>query len=223
MRGGLTGVKDHAAGGGPERESDLVEVGLDLHDGPLQDAAFLVGHVRGLRDDLSAGRPPRELVDAVETLYDVTVELERRLRTLAESLTSGQELDPPFRAEIEAAVARFSRRSGLAVELTGNGPLDELPPDVRRTLVHVVAEALENVRRHSGASHVWIEAHTAGDAVRVEVRDDGSGFSPADRSGRLGLNGMAERMRRHGGRLEIESSPEGGTSVQALLPVRPSA
>ncbi len=127
-----------------------------------------------------AGRPAAELVAAVETLHEVTVELERRLRTLAGALTSGREIDPPFRAEIEETIARFSRRSGLPVELTGDGPLDELPADVRRTLVHVVAEALENVRRHSGASHVWIETQTADGDVRLEVRDDGSGFAAAE-------------------------------------------
>ncbi|HKI91866.1 MAG TPA: ATP-binding protein [Gaiellaceae bacterium] len=210
----MTDSDDQAA----KRADGLVEVGLDLHDGPLQDAAFLVGHARALRDDLTTGRPAEELVVAVEMLHDVTVELERRLRTLAEALVSQRKIDPPFRSEIEATITRFSRRSGLAVELTGSGPLDELPRDVRHTLVHVVAEALENVRRHSDASHVWIDARTADGAVRLEVRDDGAGFSPAEHGGRLGLNGMAERMRRHGGRLEIDSSPGEGTSVQALLP-----
>ena len=215
----MTAAGDQAARDGPGRESDLVELGLDLHDGPLQDAAFLVGHVRGLRDELAAGRPAEELLDAVEELHDVTVELEQRLRRLAEALTSGQDRDPPFRAEVEAAIARFGRRSGLAVELTGAGPLDELPADVRHTLVQVVAEALENVRRHSGAEHVWIDARTGDGTVRIEVRDDGSGFSPAARAGRLGLDGMAERLRRRGGTLEIDSTPGKGTSVRALLTV----
>ena len=68
---------------------------------------------------------------------------------------------------------------------------------------------------------MWVETSAAGGDVRLEVRDDGSGFSPAEQSGRIGLDGMAERLRRHGGRLEIESSPGGATSVRAQLSVEP--
>jgi signal transduction histidine kinase len=57
--------------------------------------------------------------------------------------------------------------------------------------------------------------------VTAVIEDDGSGFRPEgeiDGPG-LGLVSMQERMALVGGRLSIESSPGGGTTIVAQVPV----
>jgi signal transduction histidine kinase len=103
--------------------------------------------------------------------------------------------------------------------------LDERPPEaVEITAYFVIAEALANVAKHSGASEASVLVHKVNDAgsgghgedlLVVEVEDDGSGG--ADPSG-TGLTGLANRALVLDGRLMLESPAGGPTRVRAELP-----
>ena len=90
---------------------------------------------------------------------------------------------------------------------TGDGERD-------RDVLRVAQEALHNALRHAGGGYVGVTLHARGDALELEVADDGPGFDPHDRSLRgthLGLTSMEERAERLGGRLAISSGAEGTT------------
>ena len=97
-----------------------------------------------------------------------------------------------------------------------------LPPDVQVQVLHVVQEALSNVRKHARAREVWVEVQQA-PQWRVEVRDDGLGFAPgaaeADQT-HVGLRIMRERAQRIGAMVEVVSVPGSGTAVALTLPER---
>ena len=57
-----------------------------------------------------------------------------------------------------------------------------------------------------------------GEELIVDVRDDGAGFDPASAVRGRGLNSMTERLQAAGGRLIIESIPQEGTTVAAVVP-----
>jgi Signal transduction histidine kinase len=211
-------VRNQASTDGSAGDVPLARIGLDLHDGPLQDLAFLIGQMRALRADVADGRPREKLLDAVTELEDVLVELEHGLRRLAGSLTSGEVAQRPFFETLEETIERFERRSGLRVRLDVEGEVGDLPAAAGDAFVHVAREALENVRKHSGATRVFVELH-AGSPSFLEVRDDGTGFDPAAApDGRLGLGDMRERMHSCGGTVVVERVPGGGTRVRAVLP-----
>jgi signal transduction histidine kinase len=86
----------------------------------------------------------------------------------------------------------------------------------------VVQEAIHNSSRHARARSVDVEVRREQHRVRFTVRDDGSGFDPRSVRG-LGILGMEERVRRLGGSIEIDSSPGGGTTIRAELPLNESA
>jgi two-component system sensor histidine kinase UhpB len=102
------------------------------------------------------------------------------------------------------------------------GALDET---TELTIYRVVQEALTNVFRHAGATSVRVSiaplnSDAARQTIRVEVRDNGSGL-PADYKTGLGTIGMRERVAALGGRVSLNSTPE-GLLIEALVPVRPS-
>ena len=81
----------------------------------------------------------------------------------------------------------------------------------------MVAEALTNVAKHSGARSADVRGWLEDNVLRVDVRDDGIGGARPDGNGLLGLD---DRVAALGGRLEIESPPGGGTRIAATLPLR---
>ena len=88
-------------------------------------------------------------------------------------------------------------------------------PDLQIQVLHIVQEALSNVRKHARASHVWLDVQQQ-PRWRFEVRDDGIGFKtddPGRNETHVGLRIMAERAERIGATLEVISTPGHGSSV----------
>jgi two-component system sensor histidine kinase UhpB len=59
----------------------------------------------------------------------------------------------------------------------------------------------------------------AGDALHIEVGDDGEGFDPALASEGIGIIGMRERVFAVGGTIQVRSRPGRGTTVAIVLPL----
>jgi len=100
-----------------------------------------------------------------------------------------------------------------------------VPEEAELVLFRIAQEALNNVRRHSGASRVNVEVQYCPNKVRLQIQDNGRGFNAPERmsdlvsSGRLGLTGMQERARTLGGTLLIQSEPDQGTAVIVDVPL----
>lgn len=117
------------------------------------------------------------------------------------------------------------RRAGWRADLE-DGDLAgvRLDPETEITLYRVAQEALLNVRKHAGRTRVRVRLDRQNGSVRLEVRDWGRGFDPATvrptaDGEHVGLTGMRERMELLGGKLEVRSGPDHGTTVRATLPV----
>jgi two-component system nitrate/nitrite sensor histidine kinase NarX len=105
------------------------------------------------------------------------------------------------------------------LQVHGNGL--PLAPDLQVQVLHVVQEALSNVRKHAAARQVgvtlWHEP-----ALRIEVRDDGRGFAAASAAPddtHVGLRIMRERAAGIGAEVQVHSVPGQGTCVTLSLPV----
>lgn len=91
--------------------------------------------------------------------------------------------------------------------------VEPLPPEVSELFGYVVREAVTNVVRHSQATTCTIELSPEA----VTVSDDGSGFARAGATDGSGLQGLAERLARGGGRLVVSSTVGAGRQIRAAL------
>ena len=136
------------------------------------------------------------------------------------------ELRPPILdqlglpAAVEWLAQDFSRRSGIACDVTLLPVNDAITDDLATALFRIVQEGLTNVSRHAGASHVEIGLGVSGGCVTLEISDDGRGITEAATNGpqSLGILGMRERAAALGGVLEVVPRPDGGTRVSAWFP-----
>jgi signal transduction histidine kinase len=109
------------------------------------------------------------------------------------------------------------RSAGVVVELEVE-PVAELPAAVHSAGYRIVQEALTNVARHAGASRARVSVWRDGDAVTIEVVDDGPRTNRSNGGGN-GVRGMRERAVALGGTLEAAPAQGGGWQVRARLPV----
>lgn len=209
-----------------EREAAVGEeralLARGLHDSIAQALAFLKIQVQLLRTALQKNQP-----EQVQTTLD---ELDTGLR---ESISDVRELLVHFRTrtntdDIEAALQetlqKFRHQTQLSARLETSGEGLPLPADVQVQVLHVLQEALSNVRKHAGASSVVLGVNK-GARWRFTVQDDGKGFDPAQEldSSHVGMNIMRERAERIGAEVAIDTQPGRGTTVTLLLPPNPVA
>ena len=97
----------------------------------------------------------------------------------------------------------------------------EIPERVRLVAYRVLEDALGNVQKHAMARRVTVRiAAVPGErALRLVVTDDGRGFDRATLEPKLGLSAVAARVSTVGGRWDIESHPDAGTTISVELPL----
>ena len=181
----------------------------NLHDGAQQ---RLVGLSMTLQ--LAERRLERDPEAARDALARANAELSEALEELRE-LARG--LHPAVLTDhgLQAALGALAARAPLPVELSvdlGHRPAEP----VEAAAYFVVAEALTNVARYASARTASVIVRRETDDVLVEVIDDGSGG--ANSSAGTGLRGLIDRVEALGGRLEVQSPVDRGTTVRAWLP-----
>ena len=193
----------------------------ELHDSIAQSLAFLKIQVQLMRDALAGGDAQRvqavlaEIDAGVRESYGDVRELLLHFRTRA----NAEDIEPA----LQTTLRKFEHHSGIQASLRMHGQGLPLSPDLQIQVLHIVQEALSNVRKHARAGRVWLDVQQQ-PHWRFEVRDDGIGFDVDDHGrgeSHVGLRIMAERAERIGARLELISTPGRGSSV--LLELLPAA
>ena len=189
----------------------------ELHDSIAQSLAFLKIQVQLMRDAVQADNTPEvkqvlEEIDAgVRECYGDVRELLLHFRTR----TNTEDIEPA----LATTLRKFEHQSGLKSSLSMQGQGMPLSPDLQIQALHIVQEALSNVRKHARASQVWLDVQQQ-PTWRFEVRDDGIGFLPNNdqlNETHVGLRIMTERAHRIGAELEVLSVPGMGSSVILTL------
>jgi ligand-binding sensor domain-containing protein/two-component sensor histidine kinase len=141
-----------------------------------------------------------DIVWAINPARDSLTDLTRRMRQHAEEVFT---------------------LGGVQMEFNAPGAIDtvHLGVDVRRDLLLLFKEAINNSARHSRCTHVAIDLSTTGSRLRMAIVDDGVGFDTLRPDEGQGLLSIRRRVDRLNGRLELTSSPGQGTSVIVVIPV----
>lgn len=198
-------------------EEERQRIARELHDDTAQRLAALL--VRLKIRTKRAGDESREFLEELRSeLLDIT----EGLRRIARGLRPPALDDAGLAAALRSHVRTVTEDAPLDVDLDVGGVDDLLHPDSKLALYRIAQEALSNALRHSGADLVEVRVRERRGAAVLEVTDDGRGFEVPDApeaEGRgLGILGMHERAHGVGGALEIESAPDRGTRIRAVLP-----
>jgi signal transduction histidine kinase len=197
------------------QDNERRDLARELHDelGPLLFGirAGTIALMEAMPASGHLGNAAQGVLQSVEALQQTNRRILDRLRPLYI-----EELG--LETSVQTLLRNF-RRQAPHIDLTAtiDPDLNEIDGPLAQTVYRVIQETLTNVLRHAGARNAHVEAAIAGDALAVEVSDDGSGF-PADNVFGRGLTGMHERVRALSGSLSLLRADE-RTYVRCRLPL----
>jgi signal transduction histidine kinase len=192
---------------------------MRIHDGLTQSVTSAVLELQTLRHRIEA-----DPVQAMESLEQVEAELRRDLTEIREilfELDEGRRREAPPAPSLARFVDEVVQRWKLPARVVVEGDVDHVPADVLEVAHRVIAEALANAAKHSGAPEVGLRLRAGAGELRIEVEDRGAGIGSGDRDAdpHFGLKLMRARVAEIRGTLDIESTPGSGTRIVARLPV----
>ncbi len=207
------------------QEDERRRLASGLHDGTVQSLIALDQRIQMAQLKLKAGSP-----DAASNLADVrqmTAGLIEDVRRVIRALRPIYLEDLGLLPALEM-LTRDIDKAGLQTTFGSSGPVTRLPPEREIVIYRVVQEALSNVARHSGATAVSVMVSFEEHEFVLQVEDNGHRFALPERVGDLaaaghyGLMGMQERAQLIGGKLDIQSTPGHGTTLELRIPLEGS-
>lgn len=203
------------------QESERRSIAHELHDELGQSLTAIKINLQA--QERFKGQSPAELnTENVRIVEDALQQVRRLAMALRPSVLDDLGLVPALRWIAEQTATRI----GVAVNFHPAIPQTRLSPEIETASFRIVQEALTNIARHANAQNVDIDLFHDGEALVLNVHDDGCGFNlsavqeRAAAGDSIGLLGMKERAMLIGGRLEIESMPGLGSTVRLRCPIQ---
>lgn len=198
-------------------------IAQELHDSIAQSLAFLNIQVQMLADSLQQGNVTEamdglgQIREGVQESYDDVRELLVHFRTRVGNAD--------LASAITSALEKFEGQTGIKTTFHKSSSGSPLAPECVIQLLHIIQEALSNVRKHAQATLVDVEM-AQNDECRIIVTDNGKGFDLGPKSGidleqHVGIKIMKERAHRIGAQLTINSTLGEGTRVSLTLVKQP--
>jgi signal transduction histidine kinase len=197
-------------------EEERRRIGRELHDEAGQSMLLLRLQLEMMERDAPQLLRPR-LAETRAIAERAVAELRRLVAALSPAVLERLGLESALRQ----LAARFQKTHPAGLRLRISTAAERLPMPNQEVIYRVAQECLQNIAKHSGATHVNISLHTADKSIRLSVADNGAGFcaeTARHQPMSFGLAGMRERAALLGGTLAVRSAPGEGARITLQLP-----
>ena len=204
-----------------ETEQERQRIGMDLHDGIMQEIYATALTLELVLEDLVEGdSEARKGVDrAINQLHETT----RNIRSYIFDLRPRQ-FTGDLPSAIEDLAREFQQNSQINTAVGLGTQLPDLDMETAVAFYQVVHESLSNIQKHARASFVQILLRRTNRSFRLEVIDNGRGFDTSIEVAQRhrGLRNMVTRCKNLGAELQVVSAPGKGATIRIDLPLTPS-
>jgi signal transduction histidine kinase len=199
---------------------ERVRLSRELHDTLLQSLVGVALEFDAISKsvEVSPAVARERVIKIREQVEEYIREARRSIWSLrSPSLDTGDLIDA-----LKDSAARATAGHPVRFTFEQSGEQRRLPSNVEHQLLRIGQEAVLNAARHSGASAITMRLGYEPALVSLTVADNGRGFDAAHGSetttDHYGLTTMRERAEQAGGRLDLSSSPDQGTTITAIVP-----
>jgi len=209
------GLRDYLGALTAGQEEERHRLARELHDDTIQSLIALNQRIQ-LAQTRATGEAAAQLAEMGNMATATIADLRRLTRDLRPSYLDDLGLVPA----LELLARDQSAALELPVTFETSGEIRRPAPNTELAYYRIAQEALRNVGRHASANRAAITLDFTPEAITLTIRDDGTGFIPAERAaelalgGHFGLLGARERAEAVGARLQVESAPGKGTAVR---------
>lgn len=202
--------------------AERARLAREIHDVVAHSVSVMVIQAGGARSvmDGEPARAEHALLSVERAGREALAEMRRLLGVLGEGERLRELAPQPGLEDLDELIARTCT-AGVEASINVSGRPVAVPPGLSLCVYRVVQEALTNTIKHAGAARAEVSVRWHGDALELEVADDGPGRPAQIRldSGGHGIIGMRERAALHGGQVETGPIPGGGFAVRARIPL----
>jgi two-component system nitrate/nitrite sensor histidine kinase NarX len=205
--------------------AERARVARELHDGAIQSLVSLEMQVDVLRRVKE--EKPGALEDRLSVIQHLLHQEVLNVRDLMEQVRPLEVGPRDLLEHLAERVEKFRAETGINATFAAQLEEITLPPRDAREVSRIVQEALINVRKHSGATHVVVRFSAEDGHWKLVIDDDGRGFPFSGRysleeldSARIGPLVLKERVRALAGELTVESEPGRGARLEINFPQR---
>lgn len=196
-------------------------IARELHDSLAQVLGVIHLQLRAL-ETRAKDEASHTMADELSDLADTADEAYRDVREAILGLRETVREDDGLEGSLREYLRKYSRQTGITTNLACEGDTRRfLSPRSEVQLLRVVQEALTNTRKHAGANRIAVKINCLDGGTTLTIEDDGVGFDPATVSssmeGGFGLASMRERVEQIGGRLDVHTAPNAGTTIVVRL------
>ena len=190
------------------------DIARDLHDSLGQNISYLRMNLENLLDKMQDGGMMKQIRNMIKAA-DESYGLIRTMLVILQNSDSDNPISPFIRY-----AKQIEGRAPFKISITIQGKPSALQTHQVRHLFYIFREALNNIEKYAGASHVSAEFRWEEHFLNLKITDNGHGFDPStvDVRSHFGVKFMSERAELLNGNLEIASTPGGGTAIIVQVP-----
>jgi signal transduction histidine kinase len=215
------GVRQYVADITDSQEEERKRIARELHDDTVQSLIAIGQRIELIKGNLDDPADTRNRLTELRTMVTGAIasvrQFSRDLRPLALE-------DLGLEAAMQYLVSQLAQSEGIEVNLKIDGSTEGLSNNMEVAIYRILQEALNNVKRHAGASRVEVTARFGRTYIRLAVEDNGQGFEVPEAitdfasDGNFGVMGLQERAQLYGGEVVVKSIPGQGTVVRLVMP-----
>lgn len=197
------------------RTKEKKRISEELHDG-------ILGKLFGTRlslDSLNFVNTPEAAKNRGDYISELK-NIETEIRKISHDLNSDFISDSGFMDIVASLVENQTKAYGLTFDFEENSLIDwdSLPNKTKIHIYRMLQETLQNIYKHAEATHVKIAFSRKKDVILLTIKDDGKGFNVNKARKGIGLKNIDSRVKDIGGRAEIVSKLNEGTTIDISIP-----
>lgn len=200
------------------QEDERMRIAQELHDDTTQTLLVIANRAQALVSS-DHNKTESKIIRDAEWIRDATLRVSDDVRRLSlylrPSILDNMGLIPALRWLAD----KLQKEDNIDTKILVDGVERKLPNEVEINIFRIIQEALNNVRRHSGAGEAIVCLKFRPDSLKISIKDNGVGFSLREirselaNRGKLGLIGMDQRTQFLNGTFNVHSKPGKGTSI----------